>query len=73
MIYALIRADGTVVKSGEKIIDFRGNDYVFIQISKNPEPPSGGRIEVQVPGSPYNRSEYYPSVFDCVIEGRSDG
>lgn len=66
-----VRADGSEVKSGETIYDFRGEPWVFAGITRVPNGASTGRVYVD--GAPVNnyKSEFFPSVFDLTIVERN--
>jgi len=56
---------GKPVKKGARILDFRGDPWTFVQITREPEPGKEGKIVAKSGGT--WTQELYPSVFGGVI------
>ena len=72
MKWAPITSDGSVVKKGDLVTSFRNEQWIYLRVSRPPEPGKTGKITVQEPGNPGNTMEYYDSVFNLRIEGFDD-
>ena len=57
---------GQEIHPGDRIIDFLGESWKFITISRFPQGPSSGRLFVE--NGIGNKREFYPQVFDCEIQ-----
>lgn len=55
------------VQQGDKIVDFRGETWEFIYVSKLPGGGSSGKIVVTSKRLTGSTREFYPSVFDLYI------
>lgn len=72
-VYGLAKANGQIIKKGDRITDFRGDDAIFVHISRFPELGKEGKIIVHEPGNSQNQGEFYPSVFALTIVERKTG
>lgn len=55
----------STVKRGDTVIDFRGQHWTFVYVSRMPTASTTGRIVVT---DEYGRErEFYPAVFDLAI------
>ncbi len=61
------RQDGTIVKKGDIIKNFRNEDYVFLGVGQY-----SGKIYAKQVGSE-NKWEYFRQVFNLEVEYRKDG
>lgn len=64
--------DGTEINIGDAILDFRGESWRFLGITRLPTRASSGRVYAD--GAPVNnyKSEFFPSVFDLTIVERTE-
>ena len=63
MKYIVKREDGSVVNPGDEIIDFRGDKWAFISVTRE------SRIYVDdKSGGPLAKREFFPTVFKVSIE-----
>jgi hypothetical protein len=58
--------NGKAVKPGQQIKDFRGKNWTFETVSRNPEPGKSGKVLVHPRGR--GCIEFYPSVFGGEIK-----
>jgi len=66
----LIHKNGKEVQVGDEVVSFRGEKATVISIQEPHTPASTGRLYVKEEGG--WEQGYYPSVFDCEWEGRTD-
>jgi hypothetical protein len=59
----LVNQQGTEVNVGDKLTDFRGDEWVVTGGQPPHHSGSSGRIYVEREGS---QREFFPTVFDCV-------
>ena len=61
-----IREDGTVVKAGDKITDFRGQEWTFLEVTRQ-----GRRVYARKADG--WAQELFPTVFDLKVRPVEDG
>lgn len=70
--HCAIATDGVVINKYDMIIDFRGDAWRFLGITRVPTGASTGRIYAQSCNDSNHKSEVFPSVFDLTIHERSN-
>ena len=68
--HAVIRADGSEVRPGDTVINFRGEPAIFRSLTRVPGDgtATNGKIIVDEPG--WEGAERYPSVYDLTVVPR---
>jgi hypothetical protein len=65
------RADGTVVRAGDLLTDFRGKAWTFVAPSRASEPGRSGKVTVAATGAtgyaPGSTREMYCTVFSLTV------
>jgi hypothetical protein len=62
-MFKVTREDGTEVRPGDRVTDFRGEEHVFVRVERGPQ--EGRSAKVRVEGSPI---AYYSTVFQLTVE-----
>lgn len=63
--YVAVDRRGVVFAPGAPLVSFRGDAATLIRVSRIPNGPSTGRVEVRLEDG--RTAEYYPSVFDLEL------
>jgi len=66
-LVAIHRLTGRVVRSGETVRDFRGDEWTFLHPSRANEPGRDGKVVVRDPTADWEQ-EFYARVFDLVVQ-----
>lgn len=69
--HSAITPTGEEIKPGDVILDFRGDKWRYIGITRLPTGASTGRVYVEDFNFANMKSEFYPSVFDLSIDARN--
>ncbi|WP_294180949.1 hypothetical protein [uncultured Schumannella sp.] len=62
-MFKVTKEDGTEVRPGDRVTDFRGEEHVFVRVERGPQ--EGRSAKVQVEGSPI---AYYATVLKLTVE-----
>jgi hypothetical protein len=68
--HAVIRADGTEVRPGDVVRNFRGVDAIFRSLTRVPGDGTGTNGKIIVDEPDWQGAERYPSVYDLSVVER---